>query len=323
MMNGMLLIDGKDVYERYGVYVANNGWNQLVAFPPMKAVESNEWHEEDGVEADLSDPVLNTREVEITFAVAGLFSRYFKFIELLIDGAYHTFECRGIGRTYRLRLVQQPNLDAAKVLGIYSLRFADDFPLERGDNDKNYAAPQSRLATSIEYIIDEHPTTYWGVRLLQGSLSEIMKSAVVKQNLLRNIGTLPGAIYDPEGVTYRSKDVKLTCLMRASSLTEFWRCYDAFLYDLIRPGERTLYVNELEEEFPFCYKSCTVTEFFPDEGKVWMRFTLTVTFTEQFRILEGDMVLATEDSICVCTEDGEYLIDMQPKRRYFNDEQEK
>lgn len=320
MRTGELIIDGKDAYTRYGVYVANDGWKELVAFPPMKTVESNDWHEEDGIEADLSDPVLNTREFGITFAVAGLFSRYFKFVEILSDGAYHTFYFSVIGRTYQLRMTQQPNLDAAKILGIFTIRFADDFPLVRQENDANYTAPSSTVGTNYAYIIDEHPTSYWGVRLLKGTLNEIMKSAVVKQNLLRNIKSQAGVIYDSQDVVYKSKDVKLTCLMTAATLTEFWRSYDAFLYDLIRPQERTLYVDEIDEEFLFHYKSCQTLEFFPDEGKIWFKFTLTVTFTEQFRILQGDMVLASEDNICIETEDGSYLIDMQPDSKYFIDE---
>ena len=127
-------------------------------------------------------------------------------------------------------------------------------------------------------------------------------------------------VYDPQNVTYKSKDVKLNCFLRAASLTEFWRSYDAFLYDLIRPEERTLYVSEIEEEFLFYYKSCQTKNFFPDDGKIWFEFTLTVTFTEQFRILQGDMVLASESNICIETEDGGYLIDMQPDSKYFPDE---
>ena len=63
MMEGRLFIDGGDAYLQYGAYVVNGGWNELVAYPPLKPVESNDWQEEDGIEADLSAPVLDTREV--------------------------------------------------------------------------------------------------------------------------------------------------------------------------------------------------------------------------------------------------------------------
>ena len=46
MKSGELIIDDVDVYNEYGVYVVTGGWNDLVAFPPLKAVDYNDWHEE-------------------------------------------------------------------------------------------------------------------------------------------------------------------------------------------------------------------------------------------------------------------------------------
>ena len=66
--------------------------------------------------------------------------------------------------------------------------------------------------------------------------------------------------------------------MRADTLEELWCNYDALLYDLILPNTHNLWVRELNKEFPFYYKSCQVTEFYPTD-KIWLQFTLTVTFT--------------------------------------------
>ena len=84
-------------------------------------------------------------------------------------------------------------------------------------------------------------------------------------------------------LTYKSKDVKLKCLMRAETLDGLWRNYDALLYDLTQPEERMLTVNELKQDFPCYYKSCQVSDFYPN-GKIWLAFTLTLTFTRDFRI---------------------------------------
>lgn len=304
MMSGRLYIDGNDVYKQYGMYVSDNGWNELVAMPPLKSVDSNDWNEEDGIEPDLSSPVLNTREVALTFAVQGVFSRYFDFLNLLSDGAYHVFDCAEIGRKYTLRMVSHTSLDYAKLLGKAKIKFADDFPLD----GYKYKAPASTIETVDDYTLDDLPLTAYGVRVLQGTLSEVQKPAAVKQNLLRNIKTQTGAIYDGKYVVYKSKDVKLYCLMRADTLDGLWLNYDALLYDLVRPDERRLWVNELEQEFPCHYKSCSVQEF--DAEGIWLKFTLTVTFTSDFRITEDDVVLATEDNIIVFTENGVYAIDM-------------
>ena len=312
MKTGCLYIDGHDAYKRFGVYVVKGGFNNLISYPPLKDVDKNDWQEDDGIEVDLSSPVLNTREVSIKFAISGLFSSMFDFLELLSDGAYHTFDFYEIGRKYKLRLTQQPNLKTLKTLGHTTLKFADDFPL----SDYNYKTPSSNIVATDDYSFDGIPFTNYGIRVLKGCYDEITKSAAVKSNLLRNITTVSGAVYDGMRVSYKSKDVELYCLMRAETLDELWRNYDALLFDLIRPNLRTLWVNDLEQEFPFMYKSCQVTKFYPTD-RIWLQFTLTITFTEDFRIKEGDIVLAAEDGIVLITEDNKFAIESRPDKYMF------
>ena len=304
MMSGRLYIDGQDVYKQFGMYVSDNGWNELVAMPPLKSVDSNEWREEDGIEIDLSAPVLNTRDINLTFATHGVFSRYFDFLNLLSDGAYHVFDCAAIRRKYTLRMVSHPSLDYAKLLGKAKIKFADDFPLD----GYNYKAPASTVEEYDDYTIDGQPFTAYGVRILQGTLSEVLKPADIKTNLLCNTKTQAGATYDNKNVFYKSKDVKLYCLMRAETLDELWRNYDALLYDLIRPDERLLWVKEINQNLPCYYKSCTVKEFIP-EGKPWFKFILTVVFTQPRIILsENGKYFAGIDGIYVCGNDGKYFV---------------
>lgn len=276
-MIGRLYIDGKDVYEEYGVYIVRGGWNELVAFPPLKAVNSNDWQEEDGIEADLSSPVLNTREVSLKIAFSNFDDRFFAFIGLFSDKAYHTFDCRYIERIYRLRLVSLPNLTVAQTIGTATLKLADDFPLY----NYTYKPPIGIIANNDEYTFDKRRFTDYGVRILKGTIAEILKVPEIKPNLLRNIGTKIGVLYDDKKVVYKSKDVKLYCLMRANTLNDLWHNYDALLYDLIRPNERKLRMKIFGTESPFYYKSCQVTEFYPTD-KIWLQFTLTVTFTHGF-----------------------------------------
>lgn len=280
MMTGRLYIDGNDAYLKWGVYVVAGGWKDALAYAPLKPVEYNDWHEEDGIEADISDPKLDTKEFAMNFAYAGLFSRFIEFMNMLADGAYHEFNSPQIGRQFTLRMTQMPNLDHAPTLGFVSIRFCDDFPLK----GYAYQGPSSNVMSADDYLIDDVPFTDYGCRILKGSLSEVMKAPAVKQNLLRNISIQSGADYDGEVVTFRSKDVKLNCLMRADSLVELWRNYDALLYDLIRPGERLLRVLELEQTFPCIYKNASVAEFYPTP-KPWLKFILTLTFTRDFRIV--------------------------------------
>ena len=113
-MTDRFYIDGKDAFTEYGVFVQEDGYNELVAFPSLKSVKSNDWQEEDGIEADLSAPVLDTKEFSMKFVFTGDNYRFGGFIELLSDKAYHTFNFKEIGRTYRLRMVSHTNLDTAR-----------------------------------------------------------------------------------------------------------------------------------------------------------------------------------------------------------------
>lgn len=296
-MTGRLFIDGRDAYAHYGVFVPEGGYNELAAYPSLKPVKSIDWQEEDGIDADLSEPVLDSKEFSVKFAFTGKGFR--GFLPLLAENAFHTFDFREIGRTRRLRMVSHTNLDAALYPGFLTLRLADDFPLD----GYTYAAPASTIPACGDYMLDGRPLTDYGVRVLAGTLAEVEKTPAVKPNLLRNIRSRSGAIYDGGRVTFRQKEVKVKCLMRAATLSELWRNYDALLFDLVRPDERQLYVEATGEAYRCHYKSCSVSEFY-GTGKIWLKFTLTLVFTS-FRAGRGDeYLLAAEDGRIVMLEDG-------------------
>lgn len=303
-MIGRFYIDGKDAYSEYGIFIAEGGYNELLSFAPLKKVESNDWPEEDGQECDLSSPVLNTRELALKFAAHRVL-RVGAFMELLSDHAYHTFDFRTIGRTYRLRLASQSAFNLAGQLETFTLKFDNDFPLPDG---YAYMEPQSDLVAQSGYELDGRSFADYGVYILKGSDAEIQKSPAVKQNLLQNLDSQHGATYDGEMVAFQTKEVKLSCLMRAKSMTEFWRNYDALLYDLIRPGERSLYVDKTGYEYPCYYKACSTTQFHP-VGRIWFQFNLTLVFTS-FRVGDDEYLLASEDGEWVMSEDGVFAIDL-------------
>lgn len=275
-MEGKLFIDGQDAYTTYGAFVTEGGYNSLVAYPSLKAVPFNDWHEENGIEPDLSNPVLDGRQCSVNFAFSGPGDGFERFLAALSgEGSYHEFDCREIGRSYTLRLVSQGSMNIVQGLKTVTLTLADDFPLA----DYTPLAPSSAIPPSDEYKIDGKRLTDYGIKVLLGSLAEIEKAPAVKPNLTINISTLPGILYDGSGVKYQSKDITLNCLMRASSLTELWRNYDALLYDLSRSGGRTLTVAATESQYPCFYKGSSVKNFHTSPGP-WLEFALTLTVYE-------------------------------------------
>jgi hypothetical protein len=273
-MTGKLFIDGLDAYTQFGVYVTEGGYNDLVAYPDLKNIQSNDWPEENGIEPDLASPVLDSKTFSVKFALCGGYAHMKALIDSLSDEAYHVFNFAEIGRTYNLRLISQSGISIAGDLRVFSLSFADDFPL----SGYSYLAPDTTIPQSTSYKIDEVNLTAYGVIVLAGTLSEIEKIPDVKRNLYVNIESQPGATYDNGIVRFKSKEVTLKCLLRATTLTQLWRNYNALLYDLTRPGERKLYASGTGLEYPFYYKSSSVKSFFPTD-KIWLEFDLTLIVT--------------------------------------------
>jgi len=277
-MIGELYIDTVDAYTTYGIFVALSSYNELLAFPPLKSVEFNDWSEEDGIEVDLSRPALNANEFQISF-VAHEKNNIGAFFGLLSNKAYHTFDFRTIERKYRLRLVSQSNMIVVRGMNLFTLQFSNDFPFPE---NYTYAAPQSTLVPATGYKIDGLDFAQYGTHILKGSRSDVMKSPAVKKNLIRNFNNINGVIYDDQSVRFQSKEATLNCLMRAENLTEFWRNYDALLYNLVRQHERRLYIDYIGRDYFCYYKSCKVTRF-ETTGKIWFEFALTFMFCN-FRI---------------------------------------
>ena len=308
-MTGKLFIDGQDAFSSFGVYITKGSYKELLTYPALKEVQNNDWAEEDGIEVDLSNPTLDTREFNISFA--SLNSGHNQLVQLLSDGAYHSFDFRELEKVYVLRLVSQPNFRKIRDLSAFSFRFANDFPFSEY---YEYEEPQAVAQTATGYLLDGIDLSKYGIIVLKGSEQEVLKLPTVKKNLLTNLNNEHGAFYDDEWVKFQAKDVKINCLMRASNLNEFWRNYNALLYDLIRKNERGLYVSNVGNTYPCYYKNCSGAKFAIIDGRIWFEFSLTFVFTT-LGIKDGESntyyLLATEDDILVCTEDGRFFIDLE------------
>ena len=129
-----------------------------------------------------------------------------------------------------------------------------------------------------DFVITESPKRSfvdYGARVLGDVVDEMKRRNEVKTGLLRKFSTKPGAFYDKAALfCEKGGDRQVQLLMRADTLAELWRNYDALLFDLIRPGARRY------KDAPFYYSSCRVDHFIPDEPRPWLQFTLTLTFFE-------------------------------------------
>lgn len=304
-MTGAFYIDGIDIYTRYGVVIIEGGYNDLLCFPALKAPEYNDWPEEDGIEVDLDAPMLEAKEITVSFACNGINTS--DFIYIVSQPGYHTLRIAELEKEFRLRLLTQTALKDYSRAATFSLKFADDYP----GRSESYPPPEgSGLSLPVsEYEIDDVPFSKYGIEVI-GGWDDLQKSPTVKQNLTRSFTTSDGQLYDADHVVFCSKETTLNCSLSAVSMSEFWKCYTAFFNDLIQPGERRLYWDYTGEEYPCYYKKSSGFNVASFCDPVVMEFNLTLVFTV-FRIGETEYLLSTETGELLETEDGEYLIDMK------------
>lgn len=303
-MTGAFYIDDVDIYAKYGVVITDSGYNDLLCFPALKDPEYNDWPEEDGIEVDLDAPALEAKEVTISFARnypdAG------DFIYMISRPGYHTLRITELDKEWRLRLVTQTSNKDYSCAVTFSLKFADDFP-GRSENYTPACGSGLRLPVS-EYKLDGRPFSQYGIEVI-GGWDDLLKHPSLKQNLTRSFAASDGQIYDADHVVFSSKETTLKCSLSTVSTGKFWECYTAFFNDLIQPGERLLYWDYTNEEYPCYYKKSSGFKIVSLHGRIVVEFNLTLVFTV-IKIKETEYLLASEDGFFIETEDGEYLIDL-------------
>lgn len=306
-MNGKLFINGTDIFQTYKGFVVENGHSELIEYPAMKNIETNNWHEENGIEVDLSDPKLDSKSFSLNMAFVGTRQQFYDFISFITVTAYNTWNFAEISRSYNLRLVNNNSFQKEQDLRVVKFTLANDAPL----SGYSYIAPSGGFNTYVaDYELDAVQLSQYGVQVLKGALAELEKVPTVKTNLLRTNSKMAGSVYDGGYVKFKEKEATINCLMRASDLGVLWRNWDALLYDLSKPNIRTFHSVERNEEFPCYYKNSKVEEFSP-LGEPWVKFKITLIFI--FIVLEGEeWVLSSENDYIIITEDGEFAIDMKP-----------
>ena len=290
------------MWTEYKAFVTQDGYKSIVQWPSLKKPDSNDWAEEDGIEADLSNPVLDSRSVNLDMAFLSE-DGYLGFREALMQTTWHDFIFMEIRRVVRMRLVSESGLKMMQGLCCCTFKFSDDTPLR----DYTYQSPVSAQAESDGYLIDGKDLKAYGVRVLQGTLPEVVSMPQVKEALTIESKYVAGAQYDGGGtVQLKDKTMTLTLLMRAETLVSLWRNYDALLYDLVRPGEHTLSVESAGCEHVFYYESCSVEKFHAT-GKIWLEFKLKLHVT-QFGEIDKGYSLVTVDGREITTEDGRPIV---------------
>lgn len=266
-----LYIDNRSILATYGLRLGENSAASFIEWPSLKKVYYNDWHEEDGIEPDLSNPVLDTHYCNLLFVGTTSADSVDAFIAALSDGAYHTFSLRSRIFEQTLRLVKCVSVNRVDNLWFIELRFSKDYPEELLLRN-----PFEPLSPDNRYVIDGVMVSNWGVRILEGVNNELLRIGDVKENLLQSLDGDNGVKYDSVGVYFRERNVRIPCLIRASTIPKLCDNYCGLLSKVILPGAHTLIATDLGCRYSFYYKSCKVRRAFLD-AKPWIELDITIT----------------------------------------------
>lgn len=275
-MNGKVFIDNTDIYSTYSAFVIEGGYNGLLGWPSVKDVDYNNWAEEDGVELDLSALYFEAKAFAISFVLRDS-SKVEAFTQKLYSAQTHSWRFADIGITRTLRTVRVSGLDYdPRKLTFIRVDFCEDQPAY------TYQTPAATYGGSTNATLDGKAFSTYGVTILEGGWDMIRKAGAIKKALGRSLKGHTGVIYDDAAPVRReARAVTLNCLLRAKTAAEAMKNYYALLKaftqaktsnPLMERAKRVLTVDDFTLDCH--YLSNRVIEFHPDEGKIWLVFSV-------------------------------------------------
>jgi hypothetical protein len=245
-----------------------------MSMPSFKKLKTNDWHEYDGLEVDLSSPTFESR----TFSMKTISSKsgYDSLIALMKSSVYHTIELSGTGISFG-----SCRLKDVSVLNIYY-----------GDyNVTTHTCPVKSIESALSIVCDEHPfynftpsvpvapermsgylidtnaVMLFGVRFLDKTMDDVIKPGLVKLAVNRNIDIMDCMEYDQgDTIKIASRDITIKCFLKGSTPIDAYNKYRNFMAYVSRPNVRTLAYPQYSISLTCYYKSSTVTEYMPSEG---------------------------------------------------------
>lgn len=290
-MQDRLYIDDIDAFVAWGVYLQDGSGRQIVQMPPMKAVDTTEWAEYDGLEADLSNPVLDARQIRLDFHLTDITGADI-FYDTLTASVYHDFRFPRINKTYRLRLSSCGGISLYIRHGILTLTFSEDMCVVPP------AIPSAiNIVPSDGYRLDNRDFARYGCRVIEGSEAQVRRWADIRQRVKHNSRYSVGVTYDVNGaIRLKNRDLTINLHLHTSNVGIFWQHWNALFSSLTEAGEHSL--SAFGMAFSCYYKSSSTKVFrVTDSGEIWCDFSITLCVLSygQAEDVQAVRVLAAPD----------------------------
>lgn len=275
-----LYIDGEDAFDTFGAALLEGAYASLLTMPSFKRVYCNEWDEYDGVEPELSAPVLNSRTLTLPMYITDA-SRAASLVEHLRDNTHHSFKVPELNdRAWTLRMTANDDFVTTSEDGFakIAISFSEDTPAVPTDKTASIAVDNIVQAA---YWIDGVNLNELGCLVLKGTEGSVRKAARIRTPLSYDSVNNSGVLYDERKMHYGAKEIVIKCFIHAD-IEQFLARYDTLFYKLMQPGERDFRCSNssMAVEWMCYYKNSSINRLFvSNNGDVWCEFVITLAIT--------------------------------------------
>lgn len=322
MLENRLIIDNIDAFSTYGLFVKDNGLAPLIGWPQFKKVYTNNWYEENGIEAELTSPVLDGRQVQLQLYAGHDTepSDLSPILDMLKASVYHTYKIPTLGVSYLLRYVSNGGVGVNNRFDSLTLTLAEDSrtkPVIGGTVTLDFgsgntatfaiAVPEIDSAFLSGYTIDGYDMARFGMMVTKGSLDQMHKFDKVKEALKRSSDHMAGIQYDSTGTVYtHHDDVTVSLHIHTATVLDFWKRWYALFAVVMGNGEHTL--QGAGRRYKCYYKTMSVERLYPlPDGGVWCDFSVTMAVLRSEAItllglpVNGSLMAITDSNNTVIT----------------------
>ena len=259
-------INNINIQTTYHTYLLEGNYKDLLCFPSLKKLNSNDWAEYYGKEYDTDDPQLDTLSISLSFVTKS--NQYNAFISFLSSQTYNDFHFEELNKSFQLRFVGVRKAKKEQGYITYEATFANDTPLQ----GYTYIAPNDTLPPS-GFAIDTIDLSKYGIYLLEENESNLLKSYEVKEHLTTTSSAIAGVKYAEHNNIFKERTIELHCYMKQPT-NRFWKLYEALLYNLSQRGERT--INAFGSTFKAIFQKANVKEVLLTKDTLRVEFIISL-----------------------------------------------
>ena len=267
-----MTINGSEISNWEAVSL-NGNIKETLQYPSLKKPIINDWRELDGLEVDLSAPVLDIKTVKLYFKVPFYFSNSFVgFIRSELDMIYSWEAPEHVSHGAKLRFVSAKGIDEELGISTIELSLIEDNSFISSEASYSYSLP-TLTAQDQNWEIDNNNFSIYGIYVLKGSKTSLSYAKAIKDRLVHKSNYSAGAVAVDSLDKYKEQQITLNLLIR-DTWTNFIGAYKAFLYDLVRPNARSINADGLT--FDAYYKSSKIKDFEIVNNMVYCNFEVNL-----------------------------------------------